>query len=276
MKCTLTTLVLLCMIFINTYASASEQIPNLIIMGSDTLETHSDPLRSHPNWEKIRLNISPDSIFNSHTACYEFTSMYVLEDSNLYLTAIHPCYHDGVEFNLDLDLLFDNTDQGRVLCSWYSDEIITSHGKRLKQFHLGYDGVYERYTRSTFSNGVYVSHQCLSNMNTVYVNHAKVRQRLIDTIRSSISFEERKAIKILLENNEDYRVDIHLVRVPHNIDRNIVITGLKDMNIERIFHGGILDLHRFLLGFDFFYYTDRGAQYYDAKEITLTINLTEI
>lgn len=137
---------------------ATGQVPDLLIIKSDTVFIFSNPLE--PYFDKIGNRYIPGFSGCGSTACWRgYVAIWTIENDSLFLTGITSC-HKSENFcpdSKDGDLLAmfgERYKNNRVFADWYSGEIINPSGRLLRYIHMGYASTYEFENRYKINKGV--------------------------------------------------------------------------------------------------------------------------
>ncbi len=142
----------LCMIATSFPGYATEQAPDRLVMGEDTLRLHALPLeqwKEQNNWEKPFF---PDSLLEVSTGCWRgYIAYWEVIDNRLYLTDIYNC---NLSTKADLGVLFPGKVQNnRVYADWFSDTVTAYKGKLIYYEHAGFSAIYEHERELVFAEG---------------------------------------------------------------------------------------------------------------------------
>ena len=145
-------------------AQATGQIPDLIIIGKDTLMLQTCPIEHDSILSKqVSKRLSNE---NSCTACWRgYQALWQIEDDKLILKRIEDskslfAHPDTVpEVTVDLNGIFDQYQdkQGRVVASWFSGELKVVSGKQIYYVHMGFNREYENETDYQVEQGRVIS-----------------------------------------------------------------------------------------------------------------------
>ncbi len=122
------------------------QIPDLLVLGNDTLRLFANPLESY--FQQGHTREFPDLRGCGSTACWRgYQAIWTIIENKLYLLRIQSC-HTGNWCNdthpANLQQMFRGKfSNGKVLADWVTDSLIAPHGKRLRYIHMGYSSTYE-------------------------------------------------------------------------------------------------------------------------------------
>ena len=121
---------------------ATAQIPDLLIVGSDTLALFCNPLEGYFDNEHPR----PNKIFGiSSTNCWRgYQAYFELRQDSLFLTGIRlGSRGDSTDFYPLVKLFGDKATNKGVFAYWVNNPLISVRGKCLFYIHMGYASVYE-------------------------------------------------------------------------------------------------------------------------------------
>ncbi len=141
---------------------ATEQAPDRLVIGEDTLQLHALPLekwKEQNNWEKPFF---PDSLLGASTGCWRgYIAYWELIDNRLYLTDIFNC---NLRAKADLDALFPGkVYDKRVYADWFSDTVTAYKGKLIYYEHMGFSAIYEHELELAFAGGRKTSEEYFDN-----------------------------------------------------------------------------------------------------------------
>jgi hypothetical protein len=139
---------------------ATGQEPDLLVYRGDTLLLQSNPLEGWLN----TLPRRPAALAGMcSTACWRgYIATWALENSQLYLLRIDPCYQAATA-PIQLTDWFALDATGRVAATWVSGQLNAVLGELLHYEHIGYESVYERDWLLTFRAGRLVGQQIFDN-----------------------------------------------------------------------------------------------------------------
>lgn len=145
---------LLCALLLTTTSFAgyaTEQAPDRLVIGEDTLLLNALPLekwKEQNNWEKPFF---PDTLLGASTACWRgYIAYWELIGNRLYLTNIYNCNRKA---KVDLDTLFgEKVHDKRVYADWFSDTVTAYKGDLIFYEHMGFSAIYEHELEFVFTN----------------------------------------------------------------------------------------------------------------------------
>lgn len=209
----------LCMITASFPGYATEQAPDRLVIGGDTLLLHALPLeqwKERNQWDKPFF---PDSLLEINTGCWRgYIAYWEVIDNRLYLTDIYNCDRSA---KTELDVLFPGKVQdNRVYADWFSDTVTTYNGELIYYEHSGFSAIYEHEWELVFAEGHKISEKYFDNSlskNTPVIMWDG--HDLIPMIDSLINWSTlppiEKELKVVLwvETDEQGRLDsIHFER----------------------------------------------------------------
>lgn len=146
---------------------ATGQVPDLLIIKSDTGFIFSNPLE--PYFNKTGNRDIPGFSGCGSTACWRgYVAIWTIDNDSLFLTGIISC-HKGEDFcqdSKDGDLLAmfgERYINNRVFADWYSGVIINPSGRLLRYIHMGYASTYEFENRYKIDKGIISNNQRFTN-----------------------------------------------------------------------------------------------------------------
>ena len=145
-------------------AQATGQIPDLIIIGKDTLMLQTCPIEHDSILSKqVSKRLSNE---NSCTACWRgYQALWQIEDDKLILKRIEDskslfAHPDTVpEVTVDLNGIFDQYQdkRGRIVASWFNGELKVVSGEQIYYVHTGFNREYENETDYQVEQGRIIS-----------------------------------------------------------------------------------------------------------------------
>jgi hypothetical protein len=153
--------------FFRTNPLPTHQIPDILVVGDDSLSIYSNPLEQAFGDNNPR----PDEIFKegcTSTACWRgYQAVWRLEEDFLYLVAVRDCCDENTLSDDELNALVGGRyREGRAFAVWFSGEILAPQGKLLRYVHMGYVSIYEREVIFRFKQGRLVAQDTVSNVPT--------------------------------------------------------------------------------------------------------------
>lgn len=141
---------------------ATEQAPDRLVIGEDTLLLHALPLeqwKARNHWQKPFF---PDSVLEINTACWRgYIAYWEVIDNRLYLTNIYNCNRGA---KTDLNTLFPGKVQDdRVYADWFSDTVTAYSGELIFYEHSGFSAIYEHEWEFVFVEGRKVDEKYFDN-----------------------------------------------------------------------------------------------------------------
>jgi hypothetical protein len=168
----LRTITAILLIFCHLPLKSTIQVPDLLILGSDTIKIHIFPLDILAK-ENPAISTRFDEIPCMTTDCWrQHIGIWMIEGDRLFLTALTDCCDDK---DIPLNKIFDDSEirNGKVFAGWYSGRINAGFGK-----FLGFD-------RNKLEN-VFEFNLDLT------INKGKVEKCIINRIQIN-TFEEQKS-----------------------------------------------------------------------------------
>ncbi|MVZ64620.1 hypothetical protein GQF61_02055 [Sphingobacterium sp. DK4209] len=132
--------------------SATEQVPDRLIIKGDTLRLHALPLEVWEEFKKLKEPLFPDSLNSFSTGCWRgYIAYWEVIDDRLYLNSI---YNEEKTAKVDIKSLFRNQlVDGRIPADWFSDTVTAYKGKLISYMHAGFSSIFEHEYEYTFENG---------------------------------------------------------------------------------------------------------------------------
>lgn len=152
----------LCMITASFRGYATEQAPDRLVIGGDTLLLHALPLeqwKERNHWEKPFF---PDSLLEINTGCWRgYIAYWEVIDNRLYLTGIYNC---NLSAKTELNVLFPGKVQdNRVYADWFSNTVTAYKGKLIYYEHSGFSAIYEHERELVFVEGRKIGDEYFDN-----------------------------------------------------------------------------------------------------------------
>jgi len=125
---------------------ATGQIPDLLIVGGDTLRLYANPLELYFTQGYPRE--FPGLMGCGSTACWRgYQAIWTIIDNKLYLLRIQSCHRaeqcsDTRPANLQ-QMFGDRFKDGKVFANWVTDSLTAPFGNSLRYVHMGYASTYE-------------------------------------------------------------------------------------------------------------------------------------
>lgn len=145
---------------------ATGQIPDLLVVGKDTLMMFANPLEQY--FEKSKNRELPEFEGCPSTACWRgYQAIWQFENNQIYLLEIRSCHNDcGLEVrSANLKKMFaDNYTNNRVFAYWITGNLVMPFGKLLCYVHMGYASTYEKEKLFVVKNGMVKKHQDFQNI----------------------------------------------------------------------------------------------------------------
>ena len=145
-------------------AKATGQIPDLIIIGKDTLMLQTCPIEHDSILRnQVSEHLSKEGL---STACWRgYQALWKIEGDKLILKKIEDskslfAYPDTVpEVTVDLNDIFNQYQdkEGRVIASWFSGELKVVSGEQIYYVHMGFERDYENETDYQVEQGKIIS-----------------------------------------------------------------------------------------------------------------------
>ena len=151
-------LFVLCLLCFGSKAKATGQAAEIIIIGQDTLAMLACPLGQDSLLSvQVEERLSKESMSTGLWRGY--IGFWRLENSKLYLEKITEEIPDSTgKYTLeevDIHGIFDAyKENGRILASWFSDDIRVVDGERVYYNHMGFDRHYTTETIYTLKKGI--------------------------------------------------------------------------------------------------------------------------
>ena len=151
---------------------ATEQAPDRLVIGKDTLLLHALPLEQWQKQNNREQPFFPDSHLVVTTGCWRgYIAYWELIGNRLYLINIFNC---NLETKVDLNTLFaGKVHDKRVYADWFSDTVTVYKGDLIFYEHNGFSAIYEHELEFVFANGTKMSEAHFDNSlskNTPAVN----------------------------------------------------------------------------------------------------------
>jgi hypothetical protein len=146
----------LLVLFAPTQASATAQIPDIIMIDGEKHSLFSNPLEQH--FAKTGRPDILDGGVVSSANWRGYVATWAIEGGRLYLTKVEKEYakerQPGAYEWLPISLLkLFPSSKGRVIADWYTGTLRVPRGEELQYVHMGYGSIYERELRITIRNG---------------------------------------------------------------------------------------------------------------------------
>ncbi|MCU4154495.1 hypothetical protein J1N10_00790 [Carboxylicivirga sp. A043] len=151
-KLRLTKVAMFIVIFMSSInAFGTHQIPDYLVIESDTFELYTNPLTAYLNFKNEKA-ISHNELKSLHTACWRgYVATWKLENDSLFLTKIEGKNNNDELISYDLIEEFGTS---KVFAEWFTGTLISPRGKRLQFHNMGYASVYEREKQYHVWNGI--------------------------------------------------------------------------------------------------------------------------
>lgn len=136
-------IVFILFLFIANTGFSTNQVPDYLILDSDTIAIFSNPLESYFNQVGERNIIGLQGC--GSTACWRgYKAIWELKNDSLFLNAITSCHSDqfcSKVVDADLKAMFGSAP---VFAQWFSGKILIPKGKLVQYIHMGYASIYEK------------------------------------------------------------------------------------------------------------------------------------
>ena len=183
MKRILGILTVVLMLGMSGTARATGQIPDLLVVGGDTLALFCNPLEGYFDAAHPR----PDDMYGlGSTACYRgYQATFELRQDSLFLTAIRIGERgDSTDF-YPMERLFGyQTGTDGVFAYWVNDTLTCVDGECLYYIHMGYASIYEFDINYIVRHGLVKEKQVFDNRKTFLPysdEHGGLSARLLQT-----------------------------------------------------------------------------------------------
>ena len=131
---------------------ATHQIPDYLIVGTDTMQIYSNPLESYFDTH-TRPKILEDSWCS--TACWRgYKAYFKIENDSLFLVGLYDCCEKNKSIDIS-QIFIDRNINNPIFADWVSDTLMSPTGELLNYIHMGYGSSYEKETDYFFKNGVF-------------------------------------------------------------------------------------------------------------------------
>ena len=181
------------MLFFSRIVFATEQIPEYLQYGKDTVPIYSNPLEQY-----FRINndvFIPG--FNSEclsSACWRgYIAYWELTKDSLFLTNITPCVPNCENNqNGNLDKMFG---EEKPYAEWYSGTLIVPRGEFHSASHMGYSAIYEYEEHIQIENGKKVQKVIKSNAQLIAdINQNKMFNERIETASDTFLYHIKHSL----------------------------------------------------------------------------------
>ncbi len=147
-------LVIIILFFNSDSIFGTAQIPDFLIVNSDTTSLHANPLELLYN-----ENTRPKSFFDKEpcglTSCWRgYYAYWQLENNKLYLIKIVDCCDEKVTANLK-KIFGSKFNDNKVFAYWVSDTLLSPQGKLIWYEHMRYGSLYEKEVMYVFDKGIF-------------------------------------------------------------------------------------------------------------------------
>lgn len=145
--------IILLLLICNLKVVATAQVPDLMIIGKDTFQMHTNPLEIY--LDSIGDRDFPDFKGGGSTACWRgYQAIWRLENDSMFLEKIQSCHRDEGDVDANLEKMFgDKFINGKVYAYWFTGLIVLPHGKLKKYVHMGYGSTYSKYLLLEINKG---------------------------------------------------------------------------------------------------------------------------
>lgn len=143
-------------------AQATAQIPDILVVGNDTLYLFCNPLQSYFDETHPR----PDDMWGmGSTACWQgYQAYFEIRSDSLFLTGIRLGRKgDSTDFYPLARLFGDKATPGGVFAYWVSDTLSCIGGELMFYIHMGYASMYEFDIEYEVQKGMVKRHQVFDN-----------------------------------------------------------------------------------------------------------------
>lgn len=159
-------IVLIILVASSKFAYPTGQVPDYLVIDSDTFAIFSNPLESYFEEENNR-EISGLRGCGS-TACWRgYKAFWLLSNDSLFLTKITSCHSfDWCKDirDADLGIMFGNEYNSKtVFASWFTGGILIPKGNLIQYVHMGYGSIYEEEETIIFKRGTEIKRKIKSN-----------------------------------------------------------------------------------------------------------------
>lgn len=143
-------------------AQATAQIPDILVVGNDTLHLFCNPLEGYFDETHPR----PDDMWEmGSTACWRgYQAYFEIRSDSLFLTGIRLGRKgDSTDFYPLARLFGDKVASGGVFAYWVNDTLSCIGGEQLFYIHMGYSSMYEFDIEYEVQRGMVKRHQVFDN-----------------------------------------------------------------------------------------------------------------
>ena len=260
----------LILIIIGSFSSyATEQAPDRLITGKDTLLLHALPLepwKKQHDWDKPFF---PDSLYNMNTGCWRgYIAHWELKNNRLYLAGIFNCDQSA---SADLTILFPGkVKDGRVYADWFSGTVTAYKGNLIYYEHSGFSAIYEHEFELAFAKGrktsdAYFDNSLSKNTRMRWSDLAPAIDSLINWSALPAIDEEIKLV-LLAKTNERGQPDSVQILTPHSEPFNqeaLRVLGLLTPRFPIVYKRGKFLPRPYVLSFRF---TPEKQQRYRSRD----------
>ncbi|TRX66318.1 hypothetical protein [Carboxylicivirga sp. M1479] len=172
-------------------ASATHQIPDYLVIETDTFELFSNPLTAYFNF-KNEKKINEHHIKSLHSACWRgYIATWQLENDSLFLIKIEGKNANNEAISYDLKKEFGNT---KVYAEWFTGTLISPRGNRLQYHNMAYASVYEKEMQYHVWNGKVkkevIKHNLSSDNKRLYPADKFLQDTITKTIEAQLNAQQ--------------------------------------------------------------------------------------